>query len=523
MVITIKEANEMSNRNKVLLLCYFSALFLIIILFLPVSGWGFYYSQVTSNIYAEDFNLDTNVGLPGKGLFFYLTLMRSLSVICDCEPMALAQIAGAASIVIVTLVYVYFLSKVPGNRTVKLAVGLLYPIVLVIPSLSYRFGYVSPYSTILMLLILSILFYNIKHCKRFENVILLVVLWVALGLYWHTLQVLTLGILCAFFATSLLSKQNRNGVKPDYTLFLLLSAIFIIMWIYVRDQTLYNLLSEVDINFDISSIFNRGSFTEGYSYQSHISPAWGFDPLRYVSYIISLGVMGAVTVKYIFCILKGRDAQNYLRIFSILFISEIIFMGLYFFATGITAPRILLTVSLPILLIILNSDIKFELNLLDTSALRKAITIILVLATCSAIPYSAYTYFEETAEKNIAIEDFEGSLNWILEYIPRNTIISNSHTCGNYMLLYGHSRHWADTQRLSFGDMTYNVYDELVTMEYDNSGDEILVINDAMYIKHLKQESIQYWNVYNPISPEYVSANKNLAKLYTDGTVFMYA
>lgn len=501
---------------------YFSLVALIVALFSPASSWGFYYSQVVSNIYAENFNFDTYAAFEGKGLFFYLVLMRSLSLICNIEPIVLTHIASASSIVMVIFVYVYFLSQFPGDKWLKVIVGIIYPIGVIIQSMSYWFGYVLPYSVILMLLIVSILFYKTEVKTRIQTITALVILWVALGLYWHSFQVLTLGIILSLFVTNLIQINGRKKTKYNFILIFLMLALFVITWVYLREQTLYNLLSIPHIEFDISSLFNKGSFTGDCTYESFFDPLWKLNFLRYIGYLVSFGVMGVFTTNYIFHILKREEIPKYLQIFVILFISDVIFMVLYFIATRETAPRILSVISLPLLLIILNNDTKIEPDIMNNKSLRKVITVILICSMCSATPYAIYSYFEETAEKNIDMENFKSSLNWTLDYIPRSTIVSNSHTCGNYMLLYGYFAHWIGTQRISFKDMTHRDYLKLATIEYDNPEDEILVIGDMMYVKHLKQESIQYWNVYDPLPPACTDVNSNLTKLYSDGTVIVY-
>jgi len=477
-----------------------------------------------SNIFLNNFNIESNIGLPVKGIFFYLSFMRSCFLLTNANPMNLIYISAIPTIFILIFLYIFFLRKFEGNTKIKYIVAIIYPIFSIIITPSYWFAYVLNFSMILLFIISYILFYKDKSNLNKEFIILNIICWIALGLYWHSFQVLTFLIIFFFFLIIFSESPKSIKLVNSYFSFFIFFIIFIIIWFYLREQTLIILSSISEFNIDFFSLFSKGSFTGQYSFQTNNKIFEYFDFVRYFGYISIFVILGILTIKYFLIRMKKERISKCFSIIICLFFAEIGFMVLYFIETKTTAPRILSIFLFPIFLIILlsNQNHLFNNKIFNNKIINNIVLLILILSLIVSIPYSINSYFNETAEKNITFDSYSNSLNWIIKNLNDKQIISDAHSNGNFLLLFTSKGYIERNPNLKFKVISDHFYKKIVESKIELTSNEIFIYNYQLFKKHLYYESLEYWNKYEPIKPYNLEKNQKISPIYSDGKIIIY-
>jgi len=510
----------MKKTNSILIiLLYFTLIFLIASLLMPKSVLGFYQAHALSNIYIPNLGIDSGVGVNIKSIVAYPALIRVLFLICDTSTLATIRIAGFSSVLAILFSYILLFRVVAGDKKTKILVAWIYPIIFIfLNSASIVTGYIFGFSTILSFIIVFFFLDKRRQQNYIPLFIIALISWIALGLFWHTLQVMTYFIILSYMFISSLPDIIKTGNSTiKWNLFILLTVIFIATWIYLREDALGHVLNNP--NIDISSLFKKGSFAGTYSFKSALPIEW-IDKMRYFGYIFAYVLMGIIAIKFIVNIFRKKEVSSAYIIVTALLISGISFMLLYFIASGTTLPRILLTFSYPFLLILLNSKSGLQIDFINKYNLKKIFTLVLVIPIALTSTCTLYTYIVETPEKNLSIEMYRNSFFWIVDHSHPKRILSDSHTSGHYQILYtscGIYRQY----KMDASSIGSDTYKRILEIEYKNVGDSILVINTELYKKHLIFSSLQAWNKFEPIPPQCVTQNKQLNIVYDDGRILI--
>lgn len=489
---------------------------------MPKSLLGFYHVQTFSMMYLPDFGMNSGEG-SAKSLIGYLILMKVLSILCDASPLLTSILAGISSILSVILAYILLFRVGDGDKKIKIIVSFLYPIILIAsaPS-SILVGYVSGFSLILYFVILFFFITKRREHNYKSFFLMALITWITLGLFWHTVHIMTYIIIMTYVILSNIHKICIGKNNRQWNILILFTVLFIFMWFNLRESIIENMLLTTNSPITMASFFNRGSFINNYSYEQDLYIyAELISILRYFGYILAYIIVVIFGIKFSINIIRKKDVSN-IHIFLIaLLISDMLFMLMYFRSTGSFGPRILITFIYPIVIIMLNSKMKNNRNWLRHISSRRIITLFLIIPLIFTGTFSVYNYILESPEQNIPIKAYQNNFEWVVKYTHSDTIISDSHTSGHYQLLHRFQRIY-ETKPMDFTDVKYNKYEEIMHHTYSPAEASLLVINEILYDKHLVFRSLDAWNTFEPLSPEYVDENRNLYRIYNDGRMVIF-
>ena len=454
--------------------------------------------------------------------FGYISIIRILALVLDVELITLFQLLCVFSIMLISLFFYIVFSKLPGSRLPKIIILLFYPFVLVGLDSSVLTSYIVPFSYILTGCIIYLLLRYLDRPNQIENFALLLVCWFSLGLYWHTVQAMTLMI--AIFTTILMTKINYKvsffGVleKRSFLIIFTMAIIFLATWFSVRSALFENILKVGSFSINLETLFSRGSVSGEHAYISYFTNNI-IDLIRYsgmaIGYIILL-----ISTAFII-IWRNKFKNQPLLIFgAILLLSDISFILLYLFATDIIGIRIYTVFSIPYLFIMLLSLMKSagvgkKLRMYIFPAL--AIFLLLSIGFTSLIGYEKY-YFE-TPQKNIPANMYYQPASWVTYHSGATRIMSDAHSTGN-MLLNIQSLNTDQKYRVS--TFTTAEYVSLYNSSLTIKDDALLVINAELFYKHLTFGSLRGWTSYEPIPPEKAVNNLNLNSVYTTNAITIF-
>ncbi|AKB70027.1 hypothetical protein [Methanosarcina mazei] len=499
-------------------LLYFTLILLAIILILPKSLLGFYHVQTFSAIYLPNL-MDTKF----KSIIAYVTFVQILSLIFKGSALSISNIAGITSVLSVIFSYILLFRVIDGDTKIKSIISFLYPVLMICASCSNILaGYVSGLS---MILYFMICFFFLDERRKYNYISLFFVAlisWITLGLFWHSVYVMAYFIFVFYIVTSNLYHIRNAETFPLWNILILLTVSFLFMWIYLREDVMGNSLNLENLRLiGLSSIFNKGSFTGIYTYNHNLQTYLGYvDIMRYLGYLLAyIIILIFVIDSSISFIRKKKVSKNQIFLIT-LFISEILFIFLYFISTGTFGVRVLLTFSYPLIIIMLNDNQHLCIKCLNNFNLRIIITLFLIIPFILTSAFSLYNYLTESPEQNISIDTYENSFGWISEYSCADMIFSDAHTSGHYQLSYS-LKNFFDRNQLDFCSVDYIKYEKIVNTTYNPSDNSLLVINEILYNKHLQFQSLEAWNTFEPLSPEYIEPNIYLNKVYNDGSVII--
>jgi len=501
-----------SALNRVLYI--FLALFFVIVpLLLPESYMGFYQSQVLSSIFVDNFDLDAN---PGHiSIITYLSLVKCTFVVFDQDLFLTTHILGLMSILSIFISYLLILRITAPLRSSYKILAIFYPILFIASAPGSIFaGYVLGFSLLLSSAILYLLMKNYRDCTNLSyNWLILIICWVTLGLFWHSMQVLTMVIIAVYLLLiSCAALVTNKSPIPYITTLLMILTIFIITWIYLRFFTLEGILSDFSLDFEISKIFSKGSFSNEYTYISQV-PTSFLDRFRYLSYVITEMIAILVTLKILFSVKDCRATErNGFFFLPSLVVAQFVIFLMYFIATGSASVMMIVAFIYPtVLLYLINSNV-----VCGSNALKYILTFFIVFPLVLSCIGISYSYIVESPEQNIKHTTFGASSEWIVDHFYDKREYADAHTGGNHMIMQ--LQHENSLDIVSIG---YNTYSAIANQQY-HSGNDILVINRQLFNRHLIFESLESWNQFEPLNPHDIDINNGLDLLFFDGTIQVY-
>lgn len=481
---------------------------------MPKSLLGFYHVQAFSVI-----NLP-NLADSSKSIIGYTILMKVLSLMSSGNVLVISNIAGIDSVLSVIFSYLLLFRIVDGDSKIKIIVSFLYPIVILCAAPSdILVGYVSGFSMILYFIISFFLIDERRTCNYISLFFIAFISWVALGLFWHTVHVMMYLIFMTYMVIFNLYNIHKYRTFSQWNILIVLTVSFLFTWFYLRESIIHNLLLESFSHISISSIFDKGSLAGIYAYKHNLHLYMGYiDIMRYLGYLLAYTIILIFAIEAAINIIKKKDVSKTQIFLLALFISDILFLFMYFISTGAIGPRILITFSYPLIIIMLNNHRQLSVKYLNNFNIKMIITLFLIIPVILTSVFSSYNYFVESPEQHINIDTYESGFGWISEYSHADMIISDAHTSGHYQLFYTLQKVF-DKKQMEFISLSYAKYEEIVESTYNPSDNSLLVINEILYEKHLLYQSLQAWNTFEPLSPEYMGQNANLNKIYNDGRV----
>lgn len=500
-------------------LSYFILILLATVVLLPKSLLGFYHVQTFSAIYLSDL-MDTKF----KSVVAYVIFIKILSLIFKGSILSISNIAGIASVLSVIFSYILLFRVVDGDSKSKTIASFLYPVLMICSSCSnVLVGYVSGLSMILYFII-SFFFLDKRRKYNYVSLFFVALIsWITLGLFWHSVYVMAFFIFAVYLIVFNLYNTNNPKTFTQWNIFILLVASFLYMWFYFREDMINNSLNLENLRLNFSSIFGKGSFTGIYTYNHSLQMYLKYvDITRYLGYLLAYIIIFIFTIEFAINIVKKKNVSKNQMFLVSLFISEIFFMLLYLISTGTIGVRILLTFSYPLIIIMLYNynNQQSYLKCLNNSNLRMIIILFLIIPSVLTAAFSLYNYLAESPEQNISFNTYEDSFEWISKYSRANIIFSDAHTSGHYQLFYN-LKNIFDKIQMDFYSLNYAKYEKIADSTYDTSDNSLLVINQILYEKHLQFQSLEAWNTFEPLSPEYIEQNINLDKVYNDGSVLI--
>jgi hypothetical protein len=523
---------SISKTNKALFSILILVLtILVIYLLLPKSVGSAWDINMLANINLPDLGVDSAAAsVNSQSLVGYVAFMKIVATVSGLDTLGTCHIMVFFGVLYVFLSYLLIRRLLPGNEKVKRWITYLYPILLIFYQVCIFTGYVFAPAMFLFFLIAFCLLYSYKHRGRNYSSILAVLLvaWISLGLFWHSMQIITYALMFFFMFVlgilNIISKGKQKYVFNSWSLFFLVTAILIVTWIYLRANMLEGVLRAPFFNIGFMSLFAKGSFVGQYQYESTMSLGY-VDIVRYGAYILVYFLMIIIAVRYLICVVKRKgllpENVSFASTLIVIFIlTDITFQLLYFIATRTVGPGVIIMLSYPFILIYLNSKMGQKAVFLSKYRLNRVLTIFLVLAFALTSVSTLYEYITETPHRNLSDAMYKSSFDWIVDNSGAEEIFSDSATGGNYQLLYLSSGVYKQVE-INMISIDYNAYDSIAQLKFKNQADSLLVINSKLYEKHLIFSSLQSWNNFEPISPLCISQNTQLNVIFNDNTVMI--
>jgi len=517
-------------NSGLLFLLFLTLIILTAYLLLPQSVGGYWGVHMTSNAYLPDLGFDSELAtVNSRPVIAYVVLINVISTTLNTEPLATSHIMGLLSVLFVILSYLLLLRVLPTGNKAKMAVLGIFPIFYIAwhaPGLLS--GYVLGPAMILSFSALFCVLY--QHRYKSQNYIaIFLVLSIslgALGVFWHSFFTATFLLIVSFIAvTAIPGILRKEKLVVNWYLVALIIAIFIVAWLYLRGPQLASILQNLkNFSFDFASLFAKGSFVGEYGFK-YAFPVACADKVRYAAYILVYVTMGLVAINYfrrVFekdGVMSSEVSLTYSLVLTFL-ISDIIFQLLYFIATGTVGPTILVTFAYPFMLIYLNSRVGQQASFVSKLNFKKFLTVFLVIAFILTSASSLYSYVKEDPARNLNEEMYKSSFFWIAEHSAAERVLPDSSTSGQYQLLYAYHNIY-ERQRIAMSSITYSQYEMIMNLTYENSPNSLLALNAKLYEEQLIFGALQAWNRFEPISPDYISANPQLNIIYNDGRILL--
>lgn len=507
-----------STKKYFLLSIILSTIAIATFSFMQQSIGGTYLPFTMSNMLLPNLGINSYFYVDSTTIIAYVALMKILYLVLGTDVLMLARISGICSFIAIIFSYNLLASVLPGDPKVKVFVLNLYALLWLGLDISIINGYVFGFTIPLCFVILFFLLSKYTQKNYIPMFLIAFISWISLGFFWHTLHTLTLILICSYLLIiPNLSNITVNENKIKWNLLALIIIIYIFTWFSLRDSTVSQIFNQ-NIEFNLNSIFGKGSFAGDYTYVSLI-PYHYIDLIRYFAYLILYTIMGAISIKSLVTIIKKKEFIRDHTLVVFLLISDLLFQSIYFFATGTMSPRILLLLSYPLMLILIMSKSISDSNYI-CSTIRIFVSLFLVLSLMITAMPGLYSYIVEQPETNLNMDIYNSNFYWIMDHSNTINLTSDSNTLGNYILLYSNSGLY-NTKKIYFESIGYGKYKCIIESDFKTNNDNLLLTNIVLHKKHIKFSSLEAWNKFEPLSEFQISQNKNLNLVYNDGRILI--
>lgn len=501
----------MNALNRKLIILFVSIVFLLYLYLLPKSFLGFYQAQMLANVFDLNTAIQNTPNL--KSIVGYLMLIKTLNIVLDIPLFSVILISAIISFIALFIAYYFIISWFITDPDVKFFLIFLYPIIYIIISPTSIFaGYLSIYSLLLATMILYLIF-NKKI--SFPFLIILFLSWLALSLYWHSIQVMTMAIIFIFFLLIMSTTQfNDSYKKQQFFAFLTIFLIFIISWTYFKSSFFESSLNIFQIDFDSSKFLSKGSFSNEFAFISN-TPTKFFDTSRYLSYLLVEVIFMVLSLYTVYAIITKKEISNNFFVFSSVFLAQLILVPLYFFVTGSSPVILIITFLYPAAIIFLLAPEKLILKRVLNLLIITFLLIPIVLTSLGV----ANIYFNNNPEQKIKLTTYYPSAYWINDKFGKINIYTDAHTGGNFQLI---NKMYVKNDNINIISIGYHTYSDLIHHTFNHNKNSILIINQRLYDEHLIFESLESWNQFEPINKKIIYCDKELNPIFSDGNIIIF-
>ncbi len=499
--------------NIILFFIFFSGIFLFFLLLIPISYLGFYQAQMLSLIFDLSISIQNFPGI--KSIIAYLILIKILNIFTNTQLFTTIQISAFISLISLFLSYYFFINLFNIDKKIKTFTILFYPVLfLLFAPTSIFAGYLSSFSLLISIIILFLFSKKQERKDKLQISILVVICWIALGFYWHSIQVMTIAIIAVYWVLITLYNNQNTRINQNSILFLIISVLFIVSWIYIKSSTFESSLSYFQLDFDFLKFLSKGALTNEYSFNSNL-PIGFIDIIRYLSYFFTELIIGFISLKTLYIISIKEDLPKEYLLISSLFFAQLIMIPIYFFVTGASPIIIITTFFYPVIILLFLKQNQKSISFLTRTTILLIIFIPLIVTSIGTF----YVYINNSPEQNIDFNNYISSVDWITSHYNKTTIYTDAHTGGNYRIALHSKNIDVNCDIISIG---YQTYIDIISLNFINANDKILVINQQLYENHLIFESLESWNQFEPVNPNLINKNTNLNKFFSDGKIIIY-
>jgi len=505
--------------QKILLekIFYISIIIIFFLLFSPISIGGAYQAnsllEVNPSIF---FNDAISSGLNFLSIIGYILIIYSIKICSNTDTLSVIKYSGFFTYISIIFSYYIFLKPIPSDSRIKTTIIFTFPLIILGLEPSLFRGYVLNFTIPLSLIILYIIFYKNNPQDFYQFIVILLLAWAALGFYWHTFDVMIFIVIIIWFLIhSLFSYKFHSFLSYRSLTPFLLIIIFVSIWFYIRTAVITYTLFNPNIDINLMNIFQKGSYTGVYSYNS-FSNIQFIDVIRYIGYALCYIILVYILIKSLIHLCKGKDIPLFHQILISLLISDLLFQLLYYIAIRSVAPKILILFSIPLIILCLfdNKNGLFRNNKNFSKILAFFLIIPVLLTSFSGL----FILFKEEPETNISTDLYDSSIQWTEKYTLPEHFIADSHTLGHFRARYSDNYYLSD---ITFSTITYLQYDQIIKNIWKNTNNEYFIVNSELYNKHLIFGSLESWNKFEPLNPNNLKNNENINSIYNDGRIIV--
>lgn len=501
----------------------FSGIFILIILnvyLMPSAPGDAYAPHHIANLFLDNFGYNSAFStLPDAGqtmMTYYALNAILLNSIANSDPLLFYKLINLIQTIARFFAFIIIFGVVSYKHHLKIILSIVFTIAVSFPGIPHL---------LLVLIIYSISnYYNqVESSKILQTLFIFVFSFITLSLYWHTMSFLAFIVTIAYILFKIFSsKNNILRLQSSYPLLLLSFIITLVIWIYFRETSAFAIAVSAlfypqyifDWDVLLAGLFSSGSFIEplyNFHYTFIIPQIYIVFP-RYLSYLVAYLII-FMTIFY--PKKKGLSVRlkNFKVLIIVLFVSDILSKIFHYLVTKTFATDVWSLLLFPIIFGLVCCQVQIE-----KSYLRKAIIMaVLTLFIYSIVTTSAYCIYVNRTQlpsSQTSFDTYYSSFNWLSSHSYMTTLFSDATTAGYFQIIYAKDEVYKT--HLIFNREIGNDYYKIIQGKYSLPKSSIFALNVELYEKHLTFSSLVYWNVYEPVSSEYVVKN-HLEPIYNNG------
>ena len=361
-----------------------------------------------------------------------------------------------------------------------------------------------------------------------QSVLIIVVCFTTNALYWHSYSFVSFVMVSAFiFTSTMLVDRNRPRTHVRWlNLFFILATITAASWIFLRERSALSisLLGLMEsgrlLNWETfqQGLFGRGAFipiSYQFKYQFFVDVRI-LDVIRYGTYVLAYAfVIGELLAH--FRRKRNASSRSCCVIFAVLLLTDAITKVAHYLVARTVGADVWLVFLYPMILASTMGSGKGSPRYRVIPNSRRILMLLFLTIVLVTTLFSAYVTHTQLASRTTQLEDYSASLSWIVDNRGSVDILADADTAGYYQVLYT-SRGLTDAFAIENQDMSFDQYNQLESGNYTLPEGTLIALNVFLYENHIAFGSLQYWNVFEPMSPKVVELNK-LNRICDDGFI----
>jgi hypothetical protein len=199
-------------------------------------------------------------------------------------------------------------------------------------------------------------------------------------------------------------------------------------------------------------------------------------------------------------------------------VSDIITKILHYLVAGTVGADVWLTLLYPIIACHLFASIKKPTHAISRKDIKLLATAVFVASLILTSMFYAYVAHSQLPSRNTTLDRYSASFYWVVEKSRPRVVLSDADTAGYYQIIYTENEVYA-TCKLNNSDTTYTQYDSIAKGTFVLDNGTVFALNAYLYERHLTFGSLEFWNIFEPISRSRTDSNENLVCVFDDGFV----